>query len=102
MNGSSDESVQYVPIQTFEEFWTGSGIDLGELGPFLGQLNELRAGGHENRFGDVVTRWGREAAAETGAVEDLYDLDPGNSWSIANADPGWEGLLQRKGSDGLK
>jgi fido (protein-threonine AMPylation protein) len=49
----------------------------------------------------VVDRIGREAAVETGAIEDIYGIQPGDSLTVANMEDGWELVFQRDGFDAL-
>ncbi|MDX8146402.1 Fic family protein [Lentzea sp. BCCO 10_0061] len=45
---------------------------------------------------DVICKLGREAAAETGAIEGLYELRPGDTRTIVSERPDWEEVFQRQ------
>src|SRR4051794_22504215 len=47
--------------------------------------------GSDDAVERLIHRMIREAAAETGAIEDVYSLPPGASRSIANETANWEG-----------
>ncbi|MFS8104495.1 Fic family protein [Lentzea alba] len=49
----------------------------------------------------VIQKLGREAAAETGAIEGLYSLSVGQTRVIAAQEPGWEEVLTAQRSDAL-
>ncbi|SER38760.1 Fic family protein [Lentzea albida] len=49
----------------------------------------------------VTRKLGREAAAESGAIEDLYKLGPGHTRTIASEEPGWEDVLTRQSAEAL-
>jgi Fic family protein len=46
----------------------------------------------------VAQKLGREAAAETGAVEKIYALEPGETRTVVSGQLGWERVFTRQGS----
>lgn len=82
----------YQPIQGVGA-WGSCAAPEEELTRQLSALGQAQARVPAEVYERVIRRLGREAAAETGAVEALYDLEPGQTRTIALEEPGWEAVL---------
>jgi Fic family protein len=94
-NGGWDEAsldAAYVPIRSFSE-WANVKVDEDAWNRYLAGYNEALAVADPEVTQVLERRIGREAAAETGAVEDLYSLGVGQTRTIAVETPGWEHIL---------
>ena len=79
---------RWVNVPAFEEDWESS----------LRRYREVESVALPETRSQVARRLGREAAAETGAIEGLYELRAGQSRTIANEDSGWETVLTDQAS----
>ena len=93
MAQSSQQPVVTTPYEPFKPFaaWAVLGAGVGHewhthLSAFQSAIHSIAT---KSRDG-IFRKLDREAAAETGAVEDLYELKPGATITIANASAGWE------------
>jgi Fic family protein len=82
----------YVPIRSFSQ-WANVEVDYAAWKQYLDEYNAVRAAADPEVARSVERRIGREAAAETGAVENLYSLSAGQTRTIAVESPGWEQAL---------
>jgi hypothetical protein len=82
----------YVPIRSFRE-WANVEVDEDAWNRYLAEYNNALAVADPEVRRVLERRIGREAAAETGAVEDLYSLGVGQTRTIAVESPGWEKIL---------
>jgi Fic family protein len=87
----------YKPFPTFEEWASKTSVDLVRWKRYLASL-EART--HElspdilARARDIAKR---AAAIDTGAIEGLYEVDRGFTFTVALEAAAWEALLARKG-----
>jgi Fic family protein len=94
-HGGWDEAsldAAYVPIHSFSE-WANVAVDEDAWNRYLVGYNNALAAADPEVIQALDRRIGREAAAETGAVEDLYGLTVGQTRTIAIESPGWEHIL---------
>jgi Fic family protein len=87
----------YVPIRSFSE-WAGIEIDEEAWQRYLEEYHAAVSTSDPEVIRSVDRRIGREAAAETGAVENLYSLSVGQTRTIAIESPGWEKALGKEGA----
>lgn len=82
MSEPSTQSRAYEPFPTFESFASG-GVDLSAYGPAKDTFIMLKSSVGEEAMQqavDTATRW---AAVDTGAIEGLYNVDRGFTFSVA-------------------
>lgn len=91
----------YVPISDFAN-WASYLVADDELELAVAQLNGAQKAGYPGDTETVAGILSREAAAETGAVERIYDLTSGQTRTIATSGPGWQDLLSKKGRNVLQ
>jgi Fic/DOC family len=102
-SGGWDEAsldAAYVPIRGFHE-WADIEVDHNAWKQYLDEYKAALGAADPEAARSVERRIGREAAAETGAVEDLYRLGVGQTRTIAVESPGWEQALGEEGARAL-
>lgn len=85
-----------MPFPSFAE-WAAIPFEDAALRRFAAQLDELKATADEKTLGDAVrlaTKW---AAVNTGAIEGLYQVDRGFTYSVAVSSAAWESIHVQKG-----
>jgi Fic family protein len=88
----------YVPFPSFAEWGLGV-YDLELFGRFAQDYQSLKQGVTQeqlNRAVDTATRW---AAIDTGAIEGLYEVDRGFTFSVAVGAAAWDSIHLVKGAD---
>lgn len=82
----------YVPSRSFSE-WANLEVDEDAWNRYSAEYKEALVMANLEAIKGLERRMGREAAAETGAVEELYSLSVGQTRTIAVESPGWEQIL---------
>ena len=102
VEASKDLDSKYIPFANFLA-WAGIQLNESDLKTALIDLLRARESAGPDNAEFVTELLGREAAVETGSVEDLYDVGPGATRTIAVMDPGWEKeFLDKENQSGLK
>lgn len=86
----------YSPFPSFEE-WSQTPLDRHALDRFVTQLQDLKAQSDAATLDAAVkiaTRW---AAVNTGAIEGLFQVDRGFTYSVAASAAAWQGIEIAKG-----
>lgn len=86
----------YEPFPPFES-WLSAPFDPSVIDRFVGQLDGLRASTEPVMLEEAVriaTRW---AAVNTGAIEGLFQVDRGFTYSVAVSSAAWENIHAVKG-----
>lgn len=86
----------YAPFPRFVE-WLAKPFDPSGVDRFIGQLRQLQNETEQPALDDAVaiaTRW---AAINTGAIEGLYEVDRGFTYSVAVSSAAWNAIEQVKG-----
>jgi len=96
MSELSIDDSQYVPLLPFSA-WAGEQFDSSFFENEFDELELVRAESTAESLHAVGQILIREAAVTTGAVENLYSLELGETRTIALKTPGWEGGLVRQG-----
>jgi Fic family protein len=96
----SSLDAQYKPIEDFSE-WAGLAVDSDSWDGYLNDYRAALSEANPEVSGLVERQLGREAAAETGAVEELYTLSVGQTRAIAVESPGWEDALGKDGAQAI-
>jgi Fic family protein len=91
----------YVPIRGFSE-WADIEVDQDAWNQYLDGYRAALATADPEGTRLVERRIGREAAAETGAVENIYTLTIGQTRTIAVESTGWEQVLGQEGVRALE
>jgi Fic family protein len=88
----------YDPPSTFEE-WVAGVEPPQSLRRYLAALEEERASAGEEAWEKVLRQALRTAAVDTGAIEGLYEVERGFTYTIAAEEATWEVVLSDKGPD---
>lgn len=91
----------YVPIRGFSD-WANVEVDDNAWNQYLNEYRAAVGTVDHDVAKSLERRIGREAAAETGAVEELYSLGVGQTRTIAVESPGWEQALGEEGARALE
>lgn len=86
----------YRPFPTFEE-WVSDAIDVSLVDRFAAQLAAVRTEAEPETLREAVniaTRW---AAVNTGAIEGLFEVDRGFTYSVAASSVMWQDVKNLKG-----
>ncbi|MCG7417329.1 Fic family protein [Microbacterium sp. ACRRU] len=86
----------YEPFPPFEH-WLSAPFDSSAFDRFVSQLDDLRASTQPAMLEDAVriaTKW---AAINTGAIEGLFQVDRGFTYSVAVSSAAWENIHAVKG-----
>lgn len=81
----------YEPFPTFSE-WSSSSFDPGTFDRFARLLSESKASATEEALRaaiDAATKW---AAVETGAIEGLYQIERGFTFTVAVSAAAWDNI----------
>lgn len=90
------ESIPYTPFPSFNE-WGGTRFDPASVDRFAGLLASTKeTAGNEAlvRAVQTATKW---AAVDTGAIEGLYDVDRGFTFTVALEAAAWANIHLAKG-----
>ena len=85
----------YKPFPTFEE-WGGASVDTVRWERYKSSLQD-RAGSSPEVLGRAREIAKRAAALDTGAIEGLYEVDRGFTYTVAFETSAWEAALAQKG-----
>ncbi|WP_181125694.1 Fic family protein [Rathayibacter sp. AY1B7] len=88
----------YTPFPSFEE-WEGRGADVALVDTFAEMLASERAdvpGELWQRMLDITNKW---AAVDTGAIENLYEVDRGFTFTVAATTVAWARIPEQKGDE---
>ncbi|MDP3951885.1 Fic family protein [Microbacterium sp.] len=86
----------YTPFPSFEE-WLRTPFDSAALDRFIAQVDELKNSADPTTLGEAIniaTRW---AAVNTGAIEGLFEVDRGFTYSVAASAAMLQGIENAKG-----
>ncbi len=89
--------VDYRPFPPFAQ-WQSVPFENTLVEPFTADLARLRAESDATDWAVTVRRASRLAAVETGAIEGLYDVDRGFTFSVAAGAAQWESIHLVKGT----
>ncbi|MDX2972597.1 Fic family protein [Kribbella solani] len=100
MEGTDRQGRPYSPIRDFPDF-SRLRVDSGAFDAALAELELLQA-----NLNPTVVYTSREiivrsAAVETGAVEQLYEITPGMTMSVALDEEGWQAGVERTDANAL-
>src|SRR4051812_22099959 len=86
----------YEPFPTFDQFVSGITLDVTRWDRYNTELERAKAANPESiaKAREVVTR---AAAIDTGAIEGLYEVDRGFTFTVAIEAATWESTLLAKG-----
>ena len=87
----------YIPIPSFSE-WRSSKVDEIQWNRYKDELNEKRSV-KPNQLDRSLRIVRRMAALETGAIEGLYSVDRGFTFTVAQEMATWEASVQAKGNE---
>lgn len=90
--------VVYRPFPPFAQ-WQSVRFDTGVLERFTADLALVRAKTDAAQWAATVRRASRMAAVDTGAIEGLYDVDRGFTFSVAAGVANWKAIHRVKGAD---
>jgi Fic family protein len=82
---------RYLPFPSFAE-WTASKVDLSSFDGYAAALDGLRADG-SGALARAVDFATRAAAIDTGAIEGLYEVDRGFTFTVAHGVAAWEQVI---------
>ena len=85
-------SAVYRPFPPFSE-WAGVAVDEPTFEGYAAALNELRAGPGAEALTRAVEFATRAAAIDTGAIEGLYEVDRGFTFTVARGVAAWEKVI---------
>jgi Fic family protein len=88
----------YEPFPSFESF-AASGFDLVTVTEFVGVLEAAKNASEPEKLRHAVDRATRWAAVDTGAIEGLYDVDRGFTFSVAAEAAAWDNMHLNVGDD---
>lgn len=81
----------YVPFPTFESF-AAHPFDGGTLASFVKLMNNLRDSAGPSQLQNAVRTATKWAAVDTGAIEGLYEVDRGFTFSVAAEAAAWDNI----------
>ena len=90
--------VPYEPFPSFEG-WSGTTFDSTTFDGFAELLDQTKATATADQLLNAVQTATRWAAVDTGAIEGLYEVDRGFTFSVAAGVAAWENIHQVKGED---
>jgi hypothetical protein len=82
----------YQPFPPFAE-WAGVAVDAPTFDGYAAVLDELRAGPDAEALTRAVEFATRAAAIDTGAIEGLYEVDRGFTFTVARGVTAWEKVI---------
>jgi fido (protein-threonine AMPylation protein) len=85
-------SAIYRPFPPFAE-WAGVKVDEPTFEGYASVLDELRAGPNADALTRAVEFATRAAAIDTGAIEGLYEVDRGFTFTVARGVAAWEKVI---------
>lgn len=86
----------YEPFPSFAD-WIHEPIDMGVFDNFAEQLQLTKAASTESALADAVQTATRWAAVNTGAIEGLYEVDRGFTYTVAVSAAAWSDIHKIKG-----
>jgi hypothetical protein len=99
MNSPYDVDSTYQPFAGFDD-WTNLRVDEVRWDRYSDQLDKLKEVDPENlKKAFEVAR--RASAVDTGAIEGLYEVDRGFTFSVAQQVATWEADLASKGDEAV-
>jgi Fic family protein len=90
---ASPTVIPYEPFPSFKD-WASSYVSTGAFDSFAALLAETHAASAEEslqRAVDQATKW---AAVDTGAIEGLYEVERGFTFSVATSAAAWDNMHQ--------
>jgi Fic family protein len=87
----------YVPFPTFEKWAAETSIDLARWGRYYSPLAKRATGASPELLLRAQNVAKRAAAIDTGAIEGLYEVDRGFTYTVAMETAAWEAALEQKG-----
>lgn len=88
---------EYRPFPAFAE-WANATIDQDDWASKYAEFDGRRRQSSSESIAKAVEVALRAAAVDTGAIEGLYQVDPGFTVSVATMDPGWEQKVEAMGT----
>lgn len=89
----------YRPFPPFSEFASTTSVDGSVWASYMSRLGDVRKAGSSGQFDNAVEIAMRSAAIQTGAIEGLYQVDRGITYSIATQAIAWQALKESHGTD---
>jgi Fic family protein len=86
----------YVPFPSFKS-WSQGTADFSAFDMFAKQIEDLKANSDTAMLDDAVSTATKWAASNTGAIEGLYEIDRGFTYSIAVSSVAWTEIRKLKG-----
>lgn len=88
-----------MPYKSFPSFaeWIDEPIDMGVFNNFAEQLRLTKSASTEAALADAVQTATRWAAVNTGAIEGLYEVDRGFTYTVAVSAAAWSDIHKLKG-----
>ncbi|MCU1407354.1 MAG: Fic family protein [Glaciihabitans sp.] len=90
--------IPYEPFPSFKE-WSGTTFDSNVFDGFAELLDQTKATATADQLLNAVQTATRWAAVDTGAIEGMYEVDRGFTFSVAAGVAAWENIHQVKGED---
>jgi len=90
-------SEPYMPFPTFKD-WAVATFDRGTFERFSQDFQGLKEGVTQEQLGRAVETATRWAAIDTGAIEGLYEVDRGFTFSVAIGAAAWNNIHLAKGN----
>lgn len=88
----------YDPFPLFDE-WVNIPIDIARWEAFAAEVSSRRTEASPELLKRAQEIVERAAAIDTGAIEGLYDVDRGFTFSVAKQVTTWEAMIDQKGED---
>lgn len=88
----------YAPFPSFKE-WNKISVELGVVDSYSARMNNIKTTATPEALKtsmEVATKW---AAVDTGAIEGLYEVDRGFTYSVAAQSIQWQNLRSLKGDE---
>lgn len=95
-NEETSDEPGYQPFPSFET-WLGASFNPSIFERAENKLLAKRVTSDPNSLREAVQRATRSAAVDTGAIEGLYTVDRGFTFSVATQAATWESMVEHKG-----
>lgn len=95
-NEETSDEPGYQPFPSFET-WLGASFNPSIFEHAENKLLAKRVTSDPNSLREAVQRATRSAAVDTGAIEGLYTVDRGFTFSVATQAATWESMVEHKG-----
>ncbi|HUW86992.1 MAG TPA: Fic family protein [Candidatus Paceibacterota bacterium] len=94
-NPRDPTGVPYKPFPTFSE-WRNVDVSLSTSDAYFNRIAKIKSEASSSQLEDAVriaTKW---AAVDTGAIEGLYEVDRGFTYSVARSATAWSNIHKEK------